>query len=128
VISSLQLLCNVFITAISLPQSTAEVERTFSRLNNNKNKLRNRLSLCTFEATVKSSENFLGDFEVNQTLVHLHGKARKTYFDNLKILKLLMLSLMRLSPCELQTAGDLYGIMLKIYCERCWQILEDIEI
>jgi len=35
------LLCDVFITA--LPQSTAEVGRTFSRLNNNKNKLRDCL-------------------------------------------------------------------------------------
>jgi len=50
---------------------------------------------------------------------------------NLKTLKLLVLSLMRPFPCEgeLQLlAGELQGIMLKIYCERCWLILEDIEI
>ena len=38
---------------------------------------------------------------------------------------------MRPFPCEgeLQLlAGELQGIMLKIYCERCWLILEDIEI
>jgi len=57
------------------------LKKTFSRLNNNQNKLRNRLAACTLEATIKSSENFPGDFEVNQRLVHLHGKARKTYFE-----------------------------------------------
>ena len=30
--------------------------------------------------------------------------------------------------CELQPAGELQGIMLKIYCERFWLILEDVEI
>jgi len=54
----------VFITA--LLESTAEVERTFSRLNNNKNKLSNRLAVCTLEAIIKSSENFPGGFEVNE--------------------------------------------------------------
>jgi len=63
---------------IALPQSTAEVEGTFPRLNNNENKLRNCLAVCTFEAIIKSSENFQGDCEVNQRLMHLHGKARKT--------------------------------------------------
>jgi len=33
---------------------------------------------------------------------------------------------MRPFPCELQPAGELQGIMLKIYCESCWLIL-DIE-
>ena len=77
-----QLLCNVFITL--LPQSTAEVERTFSRLNNNKNKLRDCLVECTLEAIMKSSENFPGDFEVNQRITHLHVKARKIYFEKLE--------------------------------------------
>jgi len=72
----------VFVTA--LPQSIAEIERTFSRLNNNKNKLRGCcLAVCTLEAITESRENFSGDFEVNQRLVHLHGKARKTYFEKL---------------------------------------------
>ena len=70
----------MFITA--LPQSIAEAERTFSGLNNNKNKLSDCLAVCTLEAIIKSSENFPGDFEVNQSLMHLHGKARKTYFEN----------------------------------------------
>jgi len=71
-------LFNVFVTA--LPQSTAEVERTFSGLNN-KNKLSDCLAVCTLEAIIKSSKNFPGDFEVNQRLKHLHGKARKTCFE-----------------------------------------------
>jgi len=50
-------LCNAFITAFT-SKSTAEVERTFSRLNNSKIKLRNRLAACTLEAIIKSSENF----------------------------------------------------------------------
>jgi len=45
---------NVFIT--TFPQSTAEVEITFSRLNNNKNKLSDcpAVSVCTLEAIIKS--------------------------------------------------------------------------
>jgi len=73
----------VFITA--LPQSTAEVERTFSCLNYNKNKLRDCLAVCTLEAiklnlvrifqvTLKSTKRFM----------HLHGKARKTYFEKIE--------------------------------------------
>ena len=59
--------------------------------------------------------------------IHM-GKQGRHILKNLKILKLLVLSLMRPFPCELQPAGVLQGIMLKIYCERCWLILEDIEI
>jgi len=33
------------------------------------------------EAIIKSSKNFPSDFEVNQRLMHLHKKARKTYFE-----------------------------------------------
>jgi len=38
----------------TLPQSpcSAEAKRTFSRLNYNKNKLRNRLTVCTLEAII----------------------------------------------------------------------------
>jgi len=50
-------------------------------LNNNKNKLSDCLAVCTLVAIIKSSDNFPGDFEVNQRLMHLHGKARKTYFE-----------------------------------------------
>ena len=60
----MQLLCNVLITA--LPQSTAEV----SRLNNNGNKPRNRLTL---EEIFKSSETFPRDFEVNPPLQAIEG-------------------------------------------------------
>jgi len=67
----------------ALPQSTAEAERTFSRLDNDKNKLRDCLAVCILEA-IKSGENFPGDFEVNEILMHLHGKARKTYFEKLE--------------------------------------------
>jgi len=63
---------------IALPQRTAGVERTFSCLNNNKNKLSDCLAACTLEAIIKPSEDFPGDFEINQSLMHLHGEARKT--------------------------------------------------
>jgi len=59
------------------------------------------------------------------------GKQGKHVLKNLKILKLLVLSLMRPFPCEgelQRLARELQGIMLKIYCERCWLILEYIEI
>jgi len=50
-------------------------------LNNNKNKLKDRLVVCTLEAMNRSSENFPGDFEANQRLTHLCGKTRKTNFE-----------------------------------------------
>ena len=70
----------------ALPQSTAEVEKAFSRWNNNKNKLRDRLVVCSLdlEAIIKSSENFPGDCEANQRLTHSRGKARKTHFEKFK--------------------------------------------
>jgi len=37
--------------------------------------------VCTLEAIIKSGDNFQGDFELNQRVVHLRGKARKTYFE-----------------------------------------------
>ena len=76
---------------------SAEVERTFSGSNNNKNKLKNRLTVYTFEAISKPGDNFQGDFEVNQRLVHLYGKETKMYFEKFEFLKLL---LMRLFPCD----------------------------
>ena len=45
------------------------------------------------------------------------AKYGKHILKNLKILKLLLLSLMKPFPCELQR------IMLKFYCETCWLIL-----
>ena len=58
----------------ALPQSTAVVERTFSKLNN-KTKLRNALGVCTMEATVKVSEEFPSNFDSNKRLAELHSKA-----------------------------------------------------
>jgi len=46
-------------------------------LNNNKNKPRDCLAVCTLEAIIKVGENFPGDFEVNQRLMPLHGKVGK---------------------------------------------------
>jgi len=58
-------------------------------LNNNidKNKLRDCLAVCTLEATIiKSSENFSGDFEVNQSLMHLQitWRTKGKHFEKLK--------------------------------------------
>ena len=48
-----------FITQVmGLPQSTAEVKRTFSKVNANKTKLRNCLSVRTLEGILKTAENF----------------------------------------------------------------------
>lgn len=63
----------------ALPQSTAVVERTFSKLNNNKTKLRNALGVRTMEAIVKVSEEFPCNFESNKRLAELHSKARVNY-------------------------------------------------
>ena len=63
----------------ALPQSTGVVERTFSKLNNNKTKLRNALGVCTMEAIVKVSEEFPSNFHSNKRLAELHSKARASY-------------------------------------------------
>jgi len=69
----------MFLAITALPQSTVSVERTFSGLNNNKNKLRDCSAVCCLEAVIESNENFPGDFEVNQRLImHSHVKASKT--------------------------------------------------
>ena len=65
----------------ALPQSTAEVERTFSKVNNNKTRLRNALAVRTLEAILKSSEAYPTNFEVNEKLADLHSKARKNYME-----------------------------------------------
>jgi len=46
----------------------------FSHLNNNKNKLRDCLAVCTVEAIIKK---FPGDFEVNQRPRHFHGEVKE---------------------------------------------------
>lgn len=65
----------------SLPQSTAEVERTFSKLNANKTKLRNSLAVRTLEAIIKTAENYPSEVVVNGRLAHLYSHARKNYMD-----------------------------------------------
>ena len=61
------------------PQSTAVVERTFSKLYNNKTQLRNALGVLTMEAIAKVSKEFPCNFESNQPLAELHSKARANY-------------------------------------------------
>lgn len=65
----------------SLPQSTAEVERTFSKVNANKTKLRSCLSVRTLEAIIKTAETFPSHVDVNARLTHLYTNARKTYME-----------------------------------------------
>ena len=69
----------LILAVLSLPQSTAEVERTFSKLNNNKTKLRNSLAVTTLEAIIGCSEAYKENFEPNPRLVTLHGTARQRY-------------------------------------------------
>ena len=69
------------IQVTALPQSTAAVERAFSKINNNKTKLRNSLAVRTIEAIVKVSEAFPTNFPVNARLTTLHSKARNTYME-----------------------------------------------
>ena len=64
----------------ALPQSTAEVERTFSKVNN-KIKLQNALAVHTLEAIIKSNQAYPTNFEVNERLTNLHSKARKCYME-----------------------------------------------
>lgn len=66
----------------ALPQSTAGVERTFSKVNNNKTKLRNALAVRTLEAIIRTSEEFPDNFDINDRLTSLHSKARSSYMGN----------------------------------------------
>ena len=65
----------------ALPQSTAAVERTFSKINNNKTKLRNALSVQQVETIVRTSDCFSTNFDVDDKLVGLYSKARGTYME-----------------------------------------------
>ena len=65
----------------ALPQSTAEVECTFSKVNNNKTKLQNALAVRTLEAIIKSNQAYPTNFEVNERLTNLLSKARKCYME-----------------------------------------------
>ena len=63
----------------ALPQSTAAVERAFSKINLNKTKLRNCLVIRALEAIVKVCEKFSTNFAMNDHLVRLHANARNSY-------------------------------------------------
>ena len=65
---------------LALPQSTAGVERTFSKVTLNKTKLRNSLHISTLESILVTSENFKENFESDNKLKTLHGQARNKYF------------------------------------------------
>ena len=67
------------LVVLSLPQSTAGVERTFSKLNNDKTNLRNSLAVTTLEATIDCSETFKDTSDPNPRLVSLYGSARQRY-------------------------------------------------
>ena len=62
-----------------LPQSTAEVERTFSKANGNKTEVGSRLAVQTMEAMLKCSKTFPSTFEVDRRMVHQHGESRRNY-------------------------------------------------
>ena len=72
-------LINICLT--SLPQSTTEVERTLSKLNANKTKLRSFLAVRTLEAIIKMVESFPSHVDVNARLTHLYTNARKMYME-----------------------------------------------
>ena len=74
-------LAKLVLNITALPQSTAVVERTFSKINLNKTKLRNGLEISTLEAICKVSEWFSENFNVTTKLAHLHGKARNSYME-----------------------------------------------
>ncbi|GFO36488.1 eukaryotic translation initiation factor 4e [Plakobranchus ocellatus] len=71
-------LAEFMLKVTTLPQSTAEFERTFSKLNNNKTKLTISLLVKTLKSTIKTSEKFTKDhFEINERLIAHHGSARE---------------------------------------------------
>lgn len=65
----------------SLPQSTADVERTFSKLNAYKTKLRSCLAVRTLEAIIKTAETFPLRVDINTRLNHLYTNARNKYME-----------------------------------------------
>lgn len=64
---------------ITLPRSTAEVERTFSKLSANKTNLRSSLVVSILEVIIKTAETTPYQFNINARLTHLYTNARKTY-------------------------------------------------
>ena len=65
----------------ALPQSTAAVERTFSKISNNKIKIGNALSVRIVEAIVRTSDYFSTNFDVDDKLVGLYSKTRGKYME-----------------------------------------------
>jgi len=65
------------------------------------------------EAIIKSGGNFQGDCEVNQRVVHLHGKAKKTYFEKFENYEAVTDETFSL---QIATSWRVV-IMLKIYCQ-----------
>ncbi|CAK8676915.1 unnamed protein product [Clavelina lepadiformis] len=80
-IDSYRTLATFVLHIAALPQSTAVVERTFSKLNLNKTKLRNNLGVNTLEAIIKVSEKFSDNFDVTPRLARLHANARRSYMN-----------------------------------------------
>ena len=75
-IESYEALGNFMFEITALPQSTAVVERTFSKINCNKTKLRNRLAVRTIDPIIRVGEGFPGCFEVSARLSSLCSSAR----------------------------------------------------
>ena len=65
---------------LALPQSTAGVERTFSKVTPNKSKLRNSLHISTLESILVTSENFKENFESDNKLKTLLDKLATNIF------------------------------------------------
>eukprot|EP00794_Sanderia_malayensis_P014780 gene14780-16316_t len=78
---SYEALGNFMLQITALPQSTAVVERTFSKINNNKTKLRNRLAVRTIEALIKVDEGFPSSFDISARLSSLYSNARGSYME-----------------------------------------------
>ena len=78
---SYEALGNFMLEITALPQSTAVVERTFSKINCNKTKLRNRLAVHTIEAVIRVGEGLPGCFEVSARLSSLYSSATGSYME-----------------------------------------------
>ena len=72
-------LTSFMLEVTALPQSTAEVERTFSKVNGTKTEVGSRLAVQTMEAMLKCSKTFPSTFEVDQRMVHLHGESKRNH-------------------------------------------------
>jgi len=89
-IDSYTSLAEFVLNVTALPQSTAVVERTFSKINLNKTKHRNRLQTNILEAICKAKDWFPENFNVTTRLAHLHGKARNSYMEKLQEIEILL--------------------------------------